>query len=1038
MHQALEERVFISYSRQDQPRVLEIASHLEAAGLKVWVDRDKVEGGTYYGQEIVLGIKNCTAFVLMCSQASIRSRHVHKEVRLAWEYESPMLPLLLEPIRFPEEIEYCLVGCQWIEVWNPQPQEWLPAILRSLERLGICRHVVRRGEDQGQHHTAPTPVHLEVTRQALMPVLMVDCHDQLREEVQLYNRSPGAAYQLCIAPEPLEGVCSESLTCDQVAGFEEKRFTLIYQPQEVGSFQLPRLKIEFQDQEAKRFEQILESAVCVEVKPDFETEELVGTVAQSCLAALIEAARRAASGLGQVVFAPGEAGTGKSRLLKDFSRCQDLRGALFLRGYPLSEERGDHVGYEMILQALKQWFGIQEHERGKSAQKKILAQLGAHPGWEEMAPFFFHLLGLGNLPSVPARDMDQYQVSNALVAFFCKLAQQHLLILCFEDLQWADQSSLGFVERLAKYLSQHRERVLICGTFRAREVEGNLGLRNLLNTTSHLVGTCKLLNSLDRLEPAEGMRMVEELVPRLQPVQMAAIVERSEGIPLYIREILRFMYEHDQLCRDGNTWSIKEGVHVDAVIPSSVVGIIDKQLSVLSEPARHLLATMAVLGRQFRLEVLKQALDRPVGEEFATLCRAGLIRKVDKAAWDDRYLFVDSFTREVVYRDLEAEGKAPELHLKMAETLEKFQEETPSPGRLGEIGRHCEIAGDLHRAIPYLIQAGTAAQSRYAYLEAIGFYKRALEHLDRSEVPIPDRSLFQARALAGLGESHQMAGNWQEALQAYQSALDKDLDKYTEAKVHEGLGCCQKILGNIGEAVVELELAQRQYDTLGDIEGYAQCLLDAGRLSADQRDYQKALERFKECLSISTEAEFQKIRAQALTYTGVVYRRLHRFDEALACFDQSFSLLQELKDRRGLAYTLQARGILLNSESHFDKAMADFHQALEIAREMKDKTLEAACLNEIGAVHKSKQALEKAAPVLEKARQLCRTIGYRLGEATALRYLGAVAREAGDLQQARDYLQESIEIYEETRQHPEGLAEAQREYALTYPSLDRS
>lgn len=129
--------VFISYSSSDRERVLDISSRLVAAGMSVWIDRNKIEGGRNYGSEIVQGIKNCKVLILMCSDAAMRSRNVKQEIQLAWKYERPYLPLLLEPTSFPEQIEYWLEGHQWIEVMANRPEEWLPQVLQALTSAGL-------------------------------------------------------------------------------------------------------------------------------------------------------------------------------------------------------------------------------------------------------------------------------------------------------------------------------------------------------------------------------------------------------------------------------------------------------------------------------------------------------------------------------------------------------------------------------------------------------------------------------------------------------------------------------------------------------------------------------------------------------------------------------------------------------------------------------------------------------------------------------------------------------------------------------------
>lgn len=149
--------VFISYSRRDVAEVQRIARHLESTGVSVWVDTDEIEGGTNYGLKISRGIQDCKVLMLMCSNASMQSRNVKQEIQLAWRYERPYVPLLLESINFPEQIEYWLEGWQWIEVLGASPEKWLPKVVQSLGHLGVGHsngHEARKPGESPHSHQA--------------------------------------------------------------------------------------------------------------------------------------------------------------------------------------------------------------------------------------------------------------------------------------------------------------------------------------------------------------------------------------------------------------------------------------------------------------------------------------------------------------------------------------------------------------------------------------------------------------------------------------------------------------------------------------------------------------------------------------------------------------------------------------------------------------------------------------------------------------------------------------------------------------------
>lgn len=140
--------IFISYSSQDRQQVLQIAEHLEVSGLHVWIDRNRIPGGTNYGPEIVRGIKECQVLMLMCSDNSMRSKNVKQEIQLAWKYSKLYLPLLLEPISFSEQVEYWLEGWQWIEVLDFPTEKWLPQVLNALANAGIQSRLKGHSNDK--------------------------------------------------------------------------------------------------------------------------------------------------------------------------------------------------------------------------------------------------------------------------------------------------------------------------------------------------------------------------------------------------------------------------------------------------------------------------------------------------------------------------------------------------------------------------------------------------------------------------------------------------------------------------------------------------------------------------------------------------------------------------------------------------------------------------------------------------------------------------------------------------------------------------
>src|SRR5438067_2715590 len=148
--------VFLSYSSTDRDRALAIADALQQAGVRVWLDRRSIPAGASWDAAIVRAIRDCTVFLVLCTEPAMRSSNVHQEIRLALEERRPVVPLLAERITFPDEVRYALAGLQWVELLDRPTEEWLGQLLEALARLGIAggseqavagRREVERGAD---------------------------------------------------------------------------------------------------------------------------------------------------------------------------------------------------------------------------------------------------------------------------------------------------------------------------------------------------------------------------------------------------------------------------------------------------------------------------------------------------------------------------------------------------------------------------------------------------------------------------------------------------------------------------------------------------------------------------------------------------------------------------------------------------------------------------------------------------------------------------------------------------------------------------
>jgi adenylate cyclase len=123
--------IFISYSSKDRDKAEQLTELLASAGLSVWIDKQGIQAATSWSEEIVDAIDNCRTFILMLSSSSVASHNVVKEVSLASEKQKKILPIDLEPVEIPKNMQYALAGIQRTPISN------IDGVIRALARLGL-------------------------------------------------------------------------------------------------------------------------------------------------------------------------------------------------------------------------------------------------------------------------------------------------------------------------------------------------------------------------------------------------------------------------------------------------------------------------------------------------------------------------------------------------------------------------------------------------------------------------------------------------------------------------------------------------------------------------------------------------------------------------------------------------------------------------------------------------------------------------------------------------------------------------------------
>jgi ABC-type oligopeptide transport system substrate-binding subunit/class 3 adenylate cyclase/ribosomal protein L40E len=457
-------------------------------------------------------------------------------------------------------------------------------------------------------------------------------------------------------------------------------------------------------------------------------------VGRGCeLAGLREALEALVKGHGQIVTIIGEAGIGKSRLVEEARRegPGSQREAHWIEGRALSY--GQTLSFWSINQLIYNDLGLSDGDPEVRVRAALKRRLNALFGEKdiELLPYLAQLLGIrleGELAE-RVRRLDgetlKRQTLVSICQYFQRLAEKQPTVAVFEDLHWADSSSLEALEALLAVTD--RAPLMLVLLARLEREHGSWRIKVRAETDfSHRYSEILL----KPLSPQEQNRLVDNLlaIADLPDPVRRLILERAEGNPFYLEEILRSLIDQGAILREGENWRATRDL-TDITIPETLEGVLLARIDRLQEDVRRTLQMASVIGKSFLYRLLEaiSIAEQQLDQHLAQLQRADLVR--EKTILPElEYMFKHSLTQEAAYNSLLLERRK-EFHRRVGEALEQLFTERKEQ-YLGLLAHHFEAAGEHAKAVSYLMQAGDRARLTDEHSEAIGYYQRAVELLE--------------------------------------------------------------------------------------------------------------------------------------------------------------------------------------------------------------------------------------------------------------------------------------------------------------------
>ncbi|HYO57613.1 serine/threonine-protein kinase PknK, partial [Archangium sp.] len=409
-------------------------------------------------------------------------------------------------------------------------------------------------------------------------------------------------------------------------------------------------------------------------------------------------------------------------------------------------------------------------------------------------PALDELPGLRELPPPPPLppELARARVFSALQAALFAFAEDEPLLLIIDDLQWADELSLGFLRQLRQ--EDLRERgVLLLGTYRMEEMGEEL--REIV----HAPGVPLL--TLGRLDDPSVRSMAGGMLALNNPPQelIDVLTHQAEGNAFFVAECLRAAIAEGLLQRDpAGRWLLSEqpgarNALATLALPGSITEVIHRRLRGLSTEARTLVEWAAVLGREFDTDLLLDttSLGEAAGLEAMETLR---VRQILEDAARGRLRFVHDKLREVSYEQISSE-RCPRLHHRAAMAIEhRYSEARDFALFYPDLAHHWSKARVHEQASHYFGLAGERARVAHANGEAIFFFQSAIaeaRELLQEGTAAPEQWRGSLGVLyESLGDMLALTGRQEESRAAFGESLARlgAGDLVRRARLHRKIG----------------------------------------------------------------------------------------------------------------------------------------------------------------------------------------------------------------------------------------------------------
>jgi predicted ATPase/class 3 adenylate cyclase len=745
------------------------------------------------------------------------------------------------------------------------------------------------------------------------------------------------------------------------------------------------------------------------------------------MAAMRRAYEQAVHGHGQVVSIVAEAGTGKSRLIHEFAEALPSECKI-LKAY--SVPHGGASAWLPVLELLRSYFGIGDADEKPARREKVEAKLAALDSvLNDTLPYLCTLMGLAE-DANPLVQMNpqlrRRRTSDALKRIVIRESLKQPLVLIFEDLHWIDSETQAMLDSFIDAIASTR--VLLLVDYRPEYRHNWTGKSYYTQFSLAPLGAEGATEMLDALLGSE---------PALRPLKKL-IAEKTEGNPFFIEEIVQALFDQGTLARNGEVKLTRSLSEVN--IPPTVQGILASRIDRLAPEAKELLQTLAVMGKNLPLGLIKRVTAK--GEDKLEGMLSDLQTREfiyeQPAPSELAYAFKHALTQEVTYNSLLI-GRRKVLHERVANQIESLFK-SRLEDYYGDLARHYRRSENRQKSIEYLQLAGQQAIQRSANAEAINYLTDALK-IVRAVPDAPKRTqqelvlltmlgpaliatkgngAMEVRAvyeaavelarqrgenarlfpvLFGLRSSHLVRGELRQASELGEQLLIlantlQDVGLTVEANLAQGHTL--SLLGEFASSLAHLDAAVAIYDPRKHhahafqygLDPAVFCLCRASLVLWYLGHPDLAIKRIEQAIALAREPPLHYFSLAVALLNADVYRHCGNGQLAQHSAEAAIDLCEQQGFTNFLGQATVHRGAALAFQGHAEEGVQLINQGLAMCRTTGAVAFETMYLTDLAEACRTAMLFEEGLRALAEAFAIAEKTGERIYEAELYRLKG--------------------------------------------------